>query len=60
MATASHDGTAKLWDVRAAIPLHTLEGAADKLLCAAWASPGLLATGGTDCKLRLAEVAIGA
>lgn len=58
VATASHDGTAKLWDLRAAIPLHTLEGqhGGEKVLAAAWAGPALLATGGADCKLRTAEV----
>ena len=59
VATASHDGTAKLWDLRTAIPLHTLEGHTDKVLSAAWAAPGLLATGGADCKLRTAEVQLG-
>lgn len=56
--TASHDATAKLWDLRAAVPLHTLEGAADKLLCAAWVGPGTVATGGADCKLRTAAVEV--
>lgn len=56
--TASHDATAKLWDLRAAIPLHTLEGAAEKLLCATWAGSGTVATGGADCKLRTATVEV--
>lgn len=60
MATASHDGTTKLWDLRTSIPLHTLEGHTNKVLCAAWAGPALLATGGADCKLRTAEVSIAA
>lgn len=60
MASASHDGSAKLWDLRAAIPLHTLEApGADKLLCAGWVGPSALATGGADCRLRVAEVAVG-
>ena len=61
MATASHDGSAKLWDLRAAIPLHTLEAAhgGEKVLAAAWVGPALLATGGADCKLRTAEVELG-
>lgn len=29
--TSSHDTTAKLWDTRAAVPLHTLEGHTDKV-----------------------------
>ena len=32
--TSSHDKTAKLWDTRTAVPLHTLEGHTDKVqLC---------------------------
>lgn len=30
--TSSHDKTAKLWDTRTAVPLHTLEGHTDKVL----------------------------
>lgn len=59
MLTASHDSTAKLWDLRTAIPLHTLEGHTDKLLCAAWVGGGgTVATGGADCKLRTAHVEV--
>lgn len=31
--TSSHDKSAKLWDTRAAVPLHTLEGHTDKVCC---------------------------
>lgn len=58
VVTASHDSTAKLWDLRAAIPLHTLQGGTDKLLCAAWVGPETVATGGADCKLRTAHAAV--
>lgn len=59
VASASYDGSLKLWDLRAAVPLHTLAGHhADKALCVAWAGPALLASGGADCKLRTAEVAV--
>ncbi|EFN51158.1 hypothetical protein CHLNCDRAFT_141384 [Chlorella variabilis] len=58
-ATASHDGAVKLWDLRASIPLHTLEAHTDKVLCVAWVGPSTLASGGADCKLRTAEVALG-
>lgn len=30
LVTASQDGTLKLWDLRAAVPLHTVEGHTDK------------------------------
>ena len=61
MLTASHDATAKLWDLRAAIPLHTLEGAGGKLLAAAWVGRGgaAVATGGEDCTLRTSTAAVG-
>ena len=59
VASASYDRSLKLWDLRAAVPLHTLPAQhADKALCVAWAGPGLLASGGADCKLRTAAVAL--
>nr|AIF73520.1 WD40 protein [Volvox ferrisii] len=63
LATASHDGSVKLWDVRTAVPLGALEGHGDKVLCVGWlgggglgngAQPsGGLVSGGADCHLRL-------
>jgi WD domain, G-beta repeat len=32
LATASHDSTVKLWDTRAAVPLHTIAGHTDKVV----------------------------
>ena len=59
LATASHDKTAKLWDLRAPIPLHTLAGHTDKVLCAGWVGAGAaLATGGADSQLRTWAVAL--
>jgi ribosome biogenesis protein YTM1 len=53
-ASASYDGSVKLWDARAAVPLATLEGHADKALAVAWwGGEGRLASGGADCMLRL-------
>lgn len=51
--TTSHDKTAKLWDMRSAVPLQTLEGHNDKVLCGAWLGQKTVATGGADCKLML-------
>jgi ribosome biogenesis protein YTM1 len=53
LLSASHDGSAKLWDLRAAVPLASVAaGGGEKLLAAAWASPGAAAVGGADCALR--------
>ncbi|KAL0040515.1 hypothetical protein WJX77_009487 [Trebouxia sp. C0004] len=54
--TSSHDKSAKLWDTRAAVPLHTLEGHTDKVLCAGWCQQRRAATGGADCKLMLYDL----
>lgn len=51
--TSSHDKSVKLWDTRAVVPLHTLEGHTDKVLCAGWCQQKRAATGGADCKLML-------
>ena len=56
IATASYDHSVKLWDLRAAIPLHTLAAHADKALCVAWAGPAQLVSGGADCELRTYSV----
>lgn len=32
LVTASHDSTVKLWDTRAAVPLHTITGHTDKVI----------------------------
>lgn len=63
LATASHDGTVKMWDVRSGVPLGTLADHTDKVLCVGWvgggvgggAAPGSvsLLSGGADCQLRL-------
>ncbi|KAL3144301.1 hypothetical protein ABBQ32_004065 [Trebouxia sp. C0010 RCD-2024] len=54
--TSSYDKTAKLWDTRTAIPLHTLVGHTDKVLCSGWCEDKRIATGGADCKLLLFDV----
>jgi ribosome biogenesis protein YTM1 len=54
LASASHDGTVKVWDSRSTVPLATLSHHKDKALCVAWLGPlasGLLASGGADAKL---------
>ena len=56
IATASYDRSVKLWDMRTAIPLHTLAAHADKALCVAWAGPAQLISGGADSELRTYSV----
>ena len=59
LVSASHDGSAKLWDVRASIPLHTVASSDEKLLCVGWVGGGTaVAAGGADRQLRVAEVQV--
>ena len=61
LLSAGHDGALKLWDVRAAVPLHTTPASEDKLLAADWwrAPPGegaagrRVACGGADGQLHV-------
>lgn len=50
LATTSHDGTLKVFDIRSSLPLHSVrvQKAGDKGLCLAF-SPGAVFCGGTDC-----------
>jgi ribosome biogenesis protein YTM1 len=58
VVSASHDATLKLWDIRASIPLHTLEGHTEKVLCVAWSGPTGIVSGGADCTLRTFTVSL--
>lgn len=58
VATASYDKTLKLWDLRASVPLHTMEGHTDKVLCLVWAGPSKLLSGSADCTVRTFDVAL--
>lgn len=50
--TTSYDGSIKLWDMRAPIPLHTVhlppESSEEKVFCCAWVSDSMLSYGGTN------------
>ncbi|GAX79465.1 hypothetical protein CEUSTIGMA_g6906.t1 [Chlamydomonas eustigma] len=54
LATASHDQTVKMWDIRSAVPLFTLTAHTDKALCVQWVlSEGTLVSGGADCTMQM-------
>lgn len=53
LASVSHDGALRLWDVRATNALHVLPAHEQKALCVDWSAAGVLATGGADNHLRL-------
>ena len=57
VVSSSHDGTVKLWDIRAALPLHTVRTVPkdDKVLALALGAvneEAVLFAGGTDCELK--------
>eukprot|EP00741_Cyanophora_paradoxa_P021906 tig00021428_g21146.t1 len=56
LASASYDGSLRLWDIRARTPLHSLPAHEEKALCVAWlaAAPGArrLASGGADGRVK--------
>ncbi|KAL2633693.1 hypothetical protein R1flu_005172 [Riccia fluitans] len=55
LLSASHDGTVKLWDMRAKVPLHTLEAHKDKVLCADWWKDDCIVTGGADSSMSIVQ-----
>ena len=64
LASASHDGTVKMWDIRSSNPLHTVRAfpKEEKALCLSWGSASddkdeerkqnIMFTGGTDCFIK--------
>ncbi|KAL7518263.1 hypothetical protein ACHAWX_003110 [Stephanocyclus meneghinianus] len=50
LASTSHDGTLKVWDIRSSIPLHTVKASkkGEKALCLAFGE-GSIYSGGSDC-----------
>jgi ribosome biogenesis protein YTM1 len=57
LLSISYDQSAKLWDLRASVPLHTLPvGGTEKLLSCVWVGEGEVGYGGADNTLRTCSV----
>ena len=60
LASASHDNTIQLWDLRTNEPLQTLWGHGDSVYCVAYAPNGeRLASGAADGTIRLWDASTG-
>lgn len=56
LASGSFDGTIKIWDDRSTVPLFTIKKAHDgKVMAISWFAKAILASGGTDCNLKIHE-----
>jgi len=53
LATTSHDGTVKVWDIRSSLPLHTVRAhpKGEKGLCLSYTN-GIIYSGGSDCIVK--------
>lgn len=53
LATTSHDGTVKVWDIRSSLPLHTVRAhpKGEKGLCLSYTN-GIIYGGGSDCVVK--------
>eukprot|EP00581_Thalassiosira_minuscula_P002639 CAMPEP_0183744714 /NCGR_PEP_ID=MMETSP0737-20130205/65871_1 /TAXON_ID=385413 /ORGANISM="Thalassiosira miniscula, Strain CCMP1093" /LENGTH=644 /DNA_ID=CAMNT_0025980365 /DNA_START=96 /DNA_END=2031 /DNA_ORIENTATION=+ len=54
LASTSHDGTLKVWDIRSSLPLHTAKAVnrkGEKALCLAFGD-GIIYSGGSDCVVK--------
>jgi len=56
LASTSHDGTMKIWDIRSYLPLHTVNAVnnkklGEKALCLAFGN-GVIYSGGSDCVVK--------
>lgn len=53
LASSSHDGSVKVWDIRSSLPLHSVRAhtKGHKSLCLAFTNNSIF-SGGSDCILR--------
>ncbi len=53
LASSSHDGSIKVWDIRSSIPLHTVQAhtKGSKALCLSFID-GAIFSGGSDCVVK--------
>lgn len=54
LASTSHDGSLKVWDIRSSLPLHTVKAVSkkgEKALCLAFGD-GNIYSGGSDCVVK--------
>lgn len=56
LASLSHDGAVKMWDIRTPVPLGTMKQHTDKGLCVCWWNEDKLVSGGADCTLNVYEI----
>ena len=58
LSSVSYDGTIKVWDTRAAMPLHTVADsheANSKVLCVDWKVKDTIVSGGSDRKIVVSK-----
>lgn len=53
LASSSHDGSVKVWDIRSSLPLHTVQAHKknEKSLCIAFTGSSIF-SGGSDCMVK--------